>query len=63
MAFLSKGGPNRGTLLLHDGSLIGNCLRGPDVTDELFDCSRALSVLGVVNTDVWGQLTGGHRGR
>lgn len=61
MAFLSKGGPDCGTLLLHDGSLIGNCLCGPDVTDKLFDYSRVWSV--VVNTDVWGRLTGCHRGR
>lgn len=64
MAFLSKGGPNRGTLLLYDGSLICNCLCGPDVTDELFDCERALLVPWLsVYTNVWGQLTGGHRGR
>jgi hypothetical protein len=63
MAFLSKGGPNCGTLLLHDGSLICNCLCGPDVTNELFDYDGALSVHGSVYTNVWGQLTGGHRGR
>lgn len=44
MAFFSEGGPDCGTLLLHDGSLICNCLCGPDVTDELFDYRRALSV-------------------
>lgn len=52
MTFLSKGGPDCGTLLLHDGSLIGNCLCGPDVTDELFDCSPVLSALVVVSIDV-----------
>jgi len=37
-AFFSEAGSNGGALLLDDGPLVGDGLRGANVADELLDC-------------------------
>jgi hypothetical protein len=45
VALLPKAGPNRCTLFLHDGALIGYRLRGPYVADELLQGSHCGGLL------------------
>jgi hypothetical protein len=46
VALFSEAGPNRGALLLHHGPLVGNCLRGADVPNELLHCALSIYAHG-----------------